>query len=138
MMTMIVRGADVLQCFDGSCRVLERHDILISGNRIADVRPTGPVDDRPGIQVVDGKGMLAIPGLINTHSHVAMAIFRGLAEDVDIETWFNEYMWPLEANLTADDVEWGVQSTSSSRSDSWRWWRSTRPATRASCRSPKL
>jgi 5-methylthioadenosine/S-adenosylhomocysteine deaminase len=38
-----------------------------------------------------------------------MGIFRGLAEDVDIETWFNEYMWPLESNLTADDVYWGMQ-----------------------------
>jgi 5-methylthioadenosine/S-adenosylhomocysteine deaminase len=38
-----------------------------------------------------------------------MGLFRGLAEDVDIETWFNEYMWPLESNLTADDVYWGMQ-----------------------------
>ncbi len=54
-------------------------------------------------------GLLAMPGLINTHAHVPMGIFRGLAEDVDIETWFNEYIWPLEANLTAEDVYWGMQ-----------------------------
>jgi len=53
--------------------------------------------------------MLAMPGLINTHAHVPMSIFRGLAEDVSIEKWFNEYMWPLESNLTEDDVFWGMQ-----------------------------
>ncbi|MCK5377290.1 MAG: amidohydrolase, partial [Acidobacteria bacterium] len=54
-------------------------------------------------------GLLAMPGLINTHAHVPMGIFRGLAEDVDIATWFNEYLWPLESNLGADDVFWGMQ-----------------------------
>jgi 5-methylthioadenosine/S-adenosylhomocysteine deaminase len=53
--------------------------------------------------------MLAMPGLVNTHAHVPMGIFRGLAEDVDLATWFNEYMWPLEANLEAEDVFWGMQ-----------------------------
>jgi 5-methylthioadenosine/S-adenosylhomocysteine deaminase len=37
-----------------------------------------------------------------------MVIFRGLAEDVSIERWFNEYMWPLESNLTEEDVYWGM------------------------------
>jgi 5-methylthioadenosine/S-adenosylhomocysteine deaminase len=52
--------------------------------------------------------MLAMPGLINTHAHVPMVIFRGLAEDVSLERWFNEYMWPLESNLQEEDVYWGM------------------------------
>jgi 5-methylthioadenosine/S-adenosylhomocysteine deaminase len=52
--------------------------------------------------------MLALPGLINTHAHAPMVIFRGLAEDVTIEEWFNEYMWPLESNLLEEDVYWGM------------------------------
>ena len=51
--------------------------------------------------------MVAMPGLINTHAHVPMVIFRGLAEDVSLERWFNEYMWPLESNLQEEDVYWG-------------------------------
>ncbi|HXV44491.1 MAG TPA: amidohydrolase, partial [Anaerolineae bacterium] len=50
----------------------------------------------------------AMPGLINTHAHVPMVIFRGLAEDVSIERWFNEFMWPLESNLIEEDVYWGM------------------------------
>jgi 5-methylthioadenosine/S-adenosylhomocysteine deaminase len=109
MKTLIVRNADVLQCDEGQCRLLRGHDIVIHGNRIASVEPTGTSRADETAEVVSASGMLAMPGLINTHAHVPMAIFRGLAEDVNIETWFNEYIWPLEANLTPDDVYWGMQ-----------------------------
>jgi len=59
-------------------------------------------------KVIEANQLLAMPGLINTHAHVPMVIFRGLAEDVSIERWFNEFMWPLESNLTEDDVYWGM------------------------------
>ncbi|MGD8439352.1 MAG: amidohydrolase [Holophagae bacterium] len=107
--SLLVHGVDVLRCASDGCRVLDRHDIVISGNRIEQVRPSAPLDPARDVDVIDGTGCLAIPGLINSHAHVAMGLFRGLAEDVDIETWFNEFIWPLEANLTADDVEWGTQ-----------------------------
>jgi 5-methylthioadenosine/S-adenosylhomocysteine deaminase len=48
-----------------------------------------------------------MPGLINTHAHVAMVLFRGLAEDVAFRPWFNDYIWPLEHNLTEGDVHIG-------------------------------
>ncbi len=109
MKKLLIRGADVLQCEAESCRVLVNHDIHVEGDRITAVEPAGSSGTASGIEVVDAAGMLAAPGLINTHAHVPMGIFRGLAEDVDIETWFNEYIWPLEANLTAEDVYWGMQ-----------------------------
>lgn len=105
----LIRGADVLDVGDAACRVLHGHDLEITDNRITAIEPTGHIEVRDDMRVIDGAGMLAIPGLINTHAHTAMGIFRGLAEDVDIESWFNEYMWPLESNLTADDVFWGMQ-----------------------------
>ena len=109
MSSLRIQNADVLQCEADSCRILRNHDIHIEDNRIAAVEPAGAAEASAEAQVIPASGMLAIPGLINTHAHVPMGIFRGLAEDVDIETWFNEYMWPLEANLTADDVYWGMQ-----------------------------
>ncbi len=109
MKKLLIQGADVLQCEADVCRVLRRHDIHIENNRIAAVEPSRSAGVAPDVEVIDADGLLAAPGLINTHAHVPMGIFRGLAEDVDIETWFNEFMWPLEANLTADDVYWGMQ-----------------------------
>jgi 5-methylthioadenosine/S-adenosylhomocysteine deaminase len=73
------------------------------------VQPTGSADASQFKQVIQADGLLAMPGLINTHAHVPMGIFRGLAEDVTIEQWFNDYMWPLESNLQAEDVYWGMQ-----------------------------
>jgi 5-methylthioadenosine/S-adenosylhomocysteine deaminase len=109
MSSLLVRNVDVLRCEDDRCEVLRGQDLLIRGHRISAIEPTGSPALHDADEVIPGDGMLALPGLINTHAHVPMAVFRGLAEDVDIATWFNEYIWPLESNLTADDVFWGMQ-----------------------------
>ena len=106
---LLITGVDVLRCASDRCEVLRNQDILIRGRRIASVQPSGGHGGGGSGQVISGAGLLAMPGLINTHAHVPMGIFRGLAEDVDIATWFNEYLWPLESNLGADDVFWGMQ-----------------------------
>lgn len=93
---------------DGLPTVARHQDIAIDGNRITALGPTAPLPSDPALAVIEGKGRLAMPGLINTHAHVPMVIFRGLAEDVSIERWFNEFMWPLESNLQAEDVYWGM------------------------------
>ena len=57
--------------------------------------------------VIDGRGRLATPGLINTHTHLAMVLMRGYADDLPLMRWLEEEIWPLEAELSADDVYWG-------------------------------
>ncbi|GAB5492977.1 MAG: amidohydrolase [Phototrophicaceae bacterium] len=106
MSTLLIKNARVLQISDSAVSTLEAQDILVKNNRIEAIQATG-VDDSHFDTVVDARGMLAMPSLINTHAHVPMVIFRGLAEDVNIIDWFNE-MWQLEANLTPDDVYWGM------------------------------
>ncbi|MET0402340.1 MAG: amidohydrolase [Cystobacter sp.] len=91
----------------GTLTLARHQDILIRGPLIEEIRPTGlPLP--PGAEVLEGQRMIAMPGLINTHAHVSMVLFRGLAEDVSLERWFNDYIWPLENNLTAEDVYWGA------------------------------
>ncbi len=53
---------------------------------------------------VEAKGKVAMPGLINCHTHVPMTLFRGMAEDQPLDTWLKKTIWPLEANLTSNDV----------------------------------
>ncbi|MBU1695259.1 MAG: amidohydrolase [Verrucomicrobia bacterium] len=107
-MSLLIRHAKVLQCpSPGAVRVLDNHDVLIRDNRIVSISPSGSAADTPD-EILDAHGMLLMPGLINCHSHVPMVIFRGLAEDVSLEKWFNEYMWPLESNLQEEDVYWGM------------------------------
>ncbi len=52
----------------------------------------------------DLKGAFVFPGLVNTHAHAAMSLFRGIAEDVELYEWLSTYIFPREAKLTADDV----------------------------------
>lgn len=110
MSNLLIHNAAVLQLSADGTRVdvLRAHDVLIAGDTILSVQPTGQADPSHFDNVIRADGKLVMPGLINTHAHVPMVIFRGLAEDVSIDRWFNEFIWPLESNLQADDVYWGM------------------------------
>ncbi len=58
---------------------------------------------------IDGTGLLAMPGLINSHTHAAMTMLRGAVEDVPIEAWFNDHVWPIEVNVNENDVYLGTK-----------------------------
>jgi len=58
---------------------------------------------------IEGKGDLALPGLVNTHSHAAMTLLRGYADDMPLQEWLTGKIWPLEAHLTGEDVYWGTK-----------------------------
>ena len=114
MVDLLIRDADVLQLADGQVSVLQRHDILVAGSRINAIQPNGALDPSHAATVIEAKRQLAMPGLINTHAHAPMVLWRGMGEDVNLESWFNDYIWPLENNLQAEDVYWG---------SSWVCWR---------------
>jgi 5-methylthioadenosine/S-adenosylhomocysteine deaminase len=108
MTDLILQNCDILHVEAVSTRVDFQQDIWIDGQRITRIVPSNSEQNPPQAKVIDASGLLAIPGLINTHAHVPMVLFRGLVEDVSVETWFNDYIWPLESNLTPEDVYWGA------------------------------
>jgi len=55
-------------------------------------------------KVIDGRGKVAMPGLVNCHTHLAMTLFRGIAEDQPLQKWLKQTIWPLEAKLKPSDV----------------------------------
>jgi 5-methylthioadenosine/S-adenosylhomocysteine deaminase len=57
---------------------------------------------------IDGKGKLALPGLINAHTHISMTLLRGIAEDKPLNVWLEETIWPLEAKLKPEDIYIGA------------------------------
>ncbi len=59
--------------------------------------------------VIEGKDLVAMPGLINAHTHGAMTLFRGLGDDLPLDIWLNEKMWPAEDKLSVEDVYWAVK-----------------------------
>lgn len=69
-------------------------------------------EDKPaaeeGVLTVDGSRLLFMPGLVNTHGHAAMSLLRGYGDDMVLQSWLQEKMWPMEAKFTGDDVYWGT------------------------------
>lgn len=85
----------------------ERYWVTVDGAYITAVdkeRPQGRFD-----RIVDGRGRLLTPGLVNAHTHAAMTIFRGYGEDLPLDRWLNERIFPAEDRLTARAVELGTQ-----------------------------
>ena len=83
-----------------------RVDILIVGNKIEAV---GEGIDIAAETVIDGTGKAAVPGFVNSHTHAAMTLFRSYADDMPLQAWLSEKIWPNEAKLTDDDIYWGTK-----------------------------
>ncbi|MGB9630375.1 MAG: amidohydrolase [Candidatus Methanodesulfokora sp.] len=89
---------------DEKRRILRNVDIYVEDGVISKI---GEVKGSADI-VLNGKGKAAIPGLINTHTHIPMNLFRGVADDMRLFEWLNEKIWPMERKLTPDHVEKGA------------------------------
>jgi 5-methylthioadenosine/S-adenosylhomocysteine deaminase len=79
-------------------------DILVDNGTITEISPHC---EQEADQVIDGRNKAALPALINGHTHAAMTLFRGYADDMPLNAWLNTKIWPLEAKLTEEDVYWG-------------------------------
>jgi cytosine/adenosine deaminase-related metal-dependent hydrolase len=80
--------------------------ILVTGSRIAAIDKTSslPPSFLPqNTRTISLKGRILLPGLINTHSHLAQSLLRGLAEDLPLHSWLCDAIWPLEASYDKDD-----------------------------------
>ena len=84
-------------------KVLENKNILIEDGKITSLTKSDSSD-----HIIDGEGMLVMPGLINAHTHAAMSLFRGYADDIPLQDWLNKKIFPAEAKLTSDDICYGT------------------------------
>ena len=100
--SLVLRNCDVL--IDGA--IVSGQDISVVDGVITSIGPTSTESLAGGL---DGSGLVAMPGFINSHTHAAMALLRGAVEDVPVTSWFNNHIWPIEVNVTADDVQLGTE-----------------------------
>ena len=84
-----------------------RKDVLIDGNRFSKISDQVSPDVAGNAEVVDCKNFALLPAFYNGHTHAAMSLLRGYADDMELSKWLNQYIWPLEAKLTAKDIEIG-------------------------------
>ncbi|MGR4851560.1 amidohydrolase [Streptomyces sp. LARHCF252] len=83
--------------------------IVVRNGIVEAVTSTSAVADLAAAERLDARGQVALPGLINCHTHAPMVALRGIAEDLPTEEWFNDVVWPVESNLTPKDVELGAR-----------------------------
>ena len=81
-------------------------NILIEDRRFKDLDAPAEVADA---QVLDASGTAILPALYNTHTHAAMTLLRGYADDMALQTWLQDYIWPFEDKLTVEDVRHGSE-----------------------------
>jgi len=103
-MRLLIKDASVVT-LDPARPLLAPGYVSVQDGRIeavSDQPPVGPWDE-----VIEGKGQILMPGLVNAHTHVAMTLLRGYADDMELMPWLQTKIWPIEARIGDEDVYWG-------------------------------
>ena len=92
---ILIKNGMVLT-MDGQLTLHEQADLAIKGSRIAAIAPQLKAS---AAKVIDAAGKLVMPGLINTHTHAAMVMMRGLADDMPLDVWWQKFIFPIEKKM---------------------------------------
>lgn len=102
-MRILLKGFTILPAAGGPEEDLS---LVIEGERIARIGSSAELAGGPFDRVIEGRGKLVMPGLVNAHTHLAMVLFRGYADDLPLSTWLEEAIWPAERDLKPQEVYW--------------------------------
>ncbi len=102
---MLVKNCDWVVTQNKKREVLRDASIFVQDGEIKQVGKNvkGPADSE-----IDGKGKIVLPGLINAHTHLSMVLFRGFADDMQLQDWLQKKIWPLEAKLNGEACYYGA------------------------------
>lgn len=103
-MKTLIKNVTILTMIDDDQPIIG--DILIEGDKIIKLgtQMTDEVDE-----VIQGEGMIAMPGLINAHQHTPMSLLKGFSDDLKLMDWLEKKMLPAEARMTPEDIYWGAK-----------------------------
>jgi len=93
-------------------QIIKNGAILIKDTKIIDLGATQKIEKKYAKvkkRIIDGQGQVTIPGLINAHTHSAMTLLRGFADDLPLKQWLTEKIWPAEAKLKPKDIYKGSE-----------------------------
>lgn len=103
-MSILIKNVDILS-MDGKNEIIEGTNIYITDSKIehiGEIRTDIDVE-----KVIDGNNKLAMPGLINSHTHMGMSLLRNYADDLPLFDWLSNKIWPIEAKMNTEDIYWG-------------------------------
>ena len=107
---LVVAGGTVVT-MDSAKRVIEDGAVAVRGDEIIAIGQRDEIAARyDSTRIIDARGRIVMPGLINSHAHAAMSLFRGIADDLSLDDWLRKYIFPAEArNVTPDFAAWGTR-----------------------------
>jgi cytosine/adenosine deaminase-related metal-dependent hydrolase len=101
--SILIKGGTIVT-MDSRRRVIRDGAIFIDKGLISQVGKTTDVKPQPRAEFeIDAKGKVVLPGLIDTHIHLAQALIRGSADDTSLIDWLQKFVWPLQGNFDAKD-----------------------------------
>lgn len=100
-MKILIKDATLISMEETRTRKEEDYDVLVDNEKIVKI---GQNLDEKADKVIDAKSRVLLPGLINTHAHVPMSIFREIVDGLPLQEWLEEKIWPIESKLTGDDI----------------------------------
>ena len=101
-MKILIKNANLISMSKAREKIEENIDILIDGNKI--VKISQNINENDVDKVIDANGKVVMPGLINTHAHVPMSIFRETVDGYALQDWLTKKIWPMEDKLTPEDI----------------------------------
>ena len=101
-MKTLIKNCNLISVSDKKEKYIENIDILINDNIIEKVEKD--IKQEEDYKIINAKGKIVMPGLINTHTHIAMSIFRDTLDGYGLQEWLNDKIWPMEDKLTAEDI----------------------------------
>jgi cytosine/adenosine deaminase-related metal-dependent hydrolase len=103
MASILISGGTIIT-IDEHRRVIKDGAVLIENDRVAQVGKADHIKAEPRAEFeIDARGMVVLPGLIDTHVHLAQALLRGCADDTSLIDWLQKFVWPLQGNFEAED-----------------------------------
>ncbi|WP_369397386.1 amidohydrolase family protein [Syntrophomonas palmitatica] len=105
-MTILLDNISIIP-MTGEQDFIEKGYLIIEGQFIKDIgKGTAPSGNYN--KVIDGTNRVVFPGFVNAHTHAAMTLLRGYADDMPLMEWLETKIWPMEDKLTGEDVYWGT------------------------------
>lgn len=103
MKSILIKNCDILDFEQGKTK--KGVDLLIEDGVLSKIDKN---IDKEDAYIINADEKLLLPGFNNTHNHLSMSLFRNYADDLDLMTWLNEKIWPIENKLQKEDIYWGA------------------------------
>lgn len=104
---LLIKNCTLISMDEKREKIEEKMDILIKDNKISRIGKNLQVEEN--VKVINANGKVAMPGLINTHSHISMSVFRETVDGYKTQDWLEKEIWPREDKLTAEDIYWATK-----------------------------